>query len=441
MSRRTRLLFLTLGLVICFSCWGMARSQENKEKSLSSKSIDHLQSIFTSKDYNEVPFFLGDGIAFESGDNKNDTILFYPCDGFGPEIWKFQADSADFSELENPRPVLPDGRQFVFSAIGGNGKKGIYLVKKIVFGSGKHSATPLLLNDHHNWHPSLNSQKQILVFTSDAAGSSQIFIDQLNTGTIQQLSFLKKAESPFIDAKGEWVYFTGIDESNNYDIYKIKPDWSGLTRLTFSPEIEKYPTLTCYGHWIVYERGTKTQRAVWIMTLDGKTQKQVSDTAHWASGPCMNYTGTKIVFEGQIDGKKGIYLGEVNDQIYRGATAREFSPGLDLEKEVVNLSQFGTFTPAQLEKLSQYGFFGVATDKKQLFYTYEENEYKNIPSFVTADNIMQLLHVAFDTSLRKTEEQNLLPILIQFATMALTEMEKHQAWEEYSRLCHGSAIF
>jgi hypothetical protein len=266
-----------------------------------------------------------------------------------------------------------------------------------------------------------------MAYTSDAKGQPQVFIYNFKTKQTKQLTYLYQANSPFLDAEAEWVYFTGIDSKGNHDIYKIKSNGSELTRLTFSPEIEKYPTLTKYGKWIVYERGTKNSRSIWIMSLEGKIQKQISDSRHWASGPSMNYTGTKIVFEGNINGKKGIYLGEVPDEIFVGTTAKEFTSGIDVTKEVINLSQFGAFTPEQLEKLSQYGFFAVPTVKKQLFYTYEENEYKNIPSFVTADNLLQLLHVIFNTSLRKTEETSLLPKLSQLSQMVILELDRQKS--------------
>lgn len=89
----------------------------------------------------------------------------------------------------------------------------------------------------------------MLAYVSDTSGAPQIFIHNLKTKQSKQLSYLTGAASPFIDARAEWVYFTGVDQSGNSDIYKIKTDGSGLTRLTFDPEIEKYPSLTKFGKW------------------------------------------------------------------------------------------------------------------------------------------------------------------------------------------------
>lgn len=397
-----------------------------------SRNIGNLQLIYSSNEINEVPFFAFGNVVLESGDNRDDALLLLPLDGYEitPAVYR---DPGRFNEIENPRPDGPEGKKIVFSAIGKNGKKGIYAIERFdIVGNGngdklKAAAVPVWVDDYNNWNPSLNSREAILTYVSDASGAPQIFIGNLKNRQSKQLTYLAKATSPFLDAKAEWIYFTGVDGNGNSDIYKIKTDGSALTRLTFSPEIEKYPTLTKYGQWIVYERGDKNTRAAWIMSLDGKIQKQISDPAHWVSAPCMNYAGTRIVFEGSIGGKKGIYLGEVSDDIFVGSTAKEFTSGINVEKEVVNLSQFGSFTPDQLAKLSKYGFFAVPTDQKQLFYTYEENEYKNIPSFVTADNLLQLMHIIFDTGLRKTEEKSLLPKLNQLAQAAVQEMENRKS--------------
>lgn len=51
------------------------------------------------------------------------------------------------------------------------------------------------------------------------------------------------------------------------------------------------------------------------------------------------------------------------------------------------------------------------TNSKQLFHIYEENDYKNIPSFVTADAILHLYHIFYDFALRTVEEKTMTPVL------------------------------
>jgi len=87
------------------------------------------------------------------------------------------------------------------------------------------------------------------------------------------------------------------------------------------------------------------------------------------------------------------------------------SPSL---KEVTNLNHFNKAFPLSNEKKQMLAknLFVVSPGKsKQLFHIYEDNDYKNIPSFVTSDSVLQLYHIFFGFTLRNLEEQQLSAIL------------------------------
>lgn len=88
------------------------------------------------------------------------------------------------------------------------------------------------------------------------------------------------------------------------------------------------------------------------------------------------------------------------------AKVMPYSVNEDLSN-IVNRAQFGSFTPAQQKLLSKNGFCVVGTKDEQLFYTYENNTYLKIPSFITGDSILQLYNVFFDYSLRSLESNSL----------------------------------
>lgn len=395
---------------------------------LESKHLTDVTLIYSVQgETSEAPYFLPGGVIMESGDNKDDSLVVQPY-SYYDSLWvKYR--SPVLKQMENPRPALHESGKVVFSAVGPNGKQGIYSIPSADLYQASIPVEVVLADNYNNRHPFINAKQRLLAYVSDRSGDRQIFLLDLETKKNRQLTYLKRAESPCIDAEGQWVYFTGIDGNNNYDIYKIKTDGSALTRLTFSPEIEKYPSLTRYGKWLVYERGDARKRSIWVMTTDGGTQKQISDEEHWFSGPSMSEDGTRLVCEGRMGGRAGVYQANVMAEAFSGATIAEFEPGIDVEKEVVNLSQFGEFNQEQLAKLSKYGFFVAPTQNKQLFYIYEENEYKKIPNFVTADNLLQLLHIMFDTSLRQTEEQVLLPKLKEFTKAVMKELERNKGFE------------
>lgn len=97
------------------------------------------------------------------------------------------------------------------------------------------------------------------------------------------------------------------------------------------------------------------------------------------------------------------------------------NPGLS---NVVNVSQFGTFTAGQKQMLSDNGFFVAPTKEQQLFYIYENNQYLKLPSLITTDSVLQVYHVFFDYSLRTLEYEYLLKDLEQLTDSMLRKSIK-----------------
>ncbi|HEY0322098.1 MAG TPA: DUF3160 domain-containing protein [Pyrinomonadaceae bacterium] len=101
--------------------------------------------------------------------------------------------------------------------------------------------------------------------------------------------------------------------------------------------------------------------------------------------------------------------------------------------EVVNLRAFQKVVPlsvAERKMLAKNLFLGQPTDAKQLFHIYEENDYKDIPSFVTTDAVLHLYHIFYDFTLRSVEEQALTPVLKRLTEGMFEESIK--TWKELS---------
>src|SRR4051812_5531587 len=84
-----------------------------------------------------------------------------------------------------------------------------------------------------------------------------------------------------------------------------------------------------------------------------------------------------------------------------GVKPYNVSPNL---REIVNLRAFNRgHAPLSLQQrrmLAENLFAVSGTKAKQLFHIYEDNDYKNIPSFVTTDAILHLYHIFYDFTLR-----------------------------------------
>lgn len=100
-------------------------------------------------------------------------------------------------------------------------------------------------------------------------------------------------------------------------------------------------------------------------------------------------------------------------------------------REVVNLRAFQRNVPltvAERQMLAQNLFAVSPTDARQLFHIYEENDYKDLPSFVTTDAVLHLYHIFYDFTLRSVEEQALMPVLKRLTEGMLEESVR--TWRE-----------
>jgi hypothetical protein len=85
------------------------------------------------------------------------------------------------------------------------------------------------------------------------------------------------------------------------------------------------------------------------------------------------------------------------------------SPSL---QEVANFKTFRkvlSLTPEQQRLLANNLFVCTPTRAEQLFHIYENNDYLNLPSFVTTDTVLQVYHIFYDFTLRTVETESLTP--------------------------------
>ncbi len=78
---------------------------------------------------------------------------------------------------------------------------------------------------------------------------------------------------------------------------------------------------------------------------------------------------------------------------------------------LVNLYQFMDIKPEFLSAIAKNGFIITPGKKEQLFHVYEENDYKQIPNFITTDIYLQLYHMYFSYVLKSIEKESFIPML------------------------------
>ena len=106
-----------------------------------------------------------------------------------------------------------------------------------------------------------------------------------------------------------------------------------------------------------------------------------------------------------LDFKPGFHI---SSEEYKPLTIEAKVPAYSLNADlsnIENMDQFSNLTQEQRAMISKNGFVVTPTDSQQLFYIYEDNTYKKIPGFVTADSVLQLYHIFYDYSLRNLETE------------------------------------
>ena len=76
-------------------------------------------------------------------------------------------------------------------------------------------------------------------------------------------------------------------------------------------------------------------------------------------------------------------------------------------RNMLNARQMLDIDTALADCIARNGFAIVQSQHQQLFHVYEQNDYRQFPSFVTTDLFLQLYHLYFDAMLREVEESQL----------------------------------
>jgi hypothetical protein len=78
---------------------------------------------------------------------------------------------------------------------------------------------------------------------------------------------------------------------------------------------------------------------------------------------------------------------------------------------IYNRLQFKNIPAALNEQLARNNFVIVPATHEQFFHVYDNNHYEYVPSFVTTDIYLQVLHKHFSSLLRRVEEEKFTPLL------------------------------
>lgn len=84
------------------------------------------------------------------------------------------------------------------------------------------------------------------------------------------------------------------------------------------------------------------------------------------------------------------------------AKVKPYTVAKDLSN-IENINQFEGFTKEQVKMLADNGFVVLPSTSSRIFHVYDNNEYKGVPNFVSADTALHLYHQFYDKSLMGIE--------------------------------------
>ncbi len=160
-------------------------------------------------------------------------------------------------------------------------------------GTGGRELTPDSLNAGF---PSWSPDGKRIVYRLWGGATEGLRIINVADGTVQVLTN-EYDNLPFWSPDGSLIAFTRKHEDNNFDIYTIRPDGTGLRQLTTSPANDAHAVWTADSKYLMWNSGVygfKDEAAlydntfqpyggIFIMNADGSNKRQLTDSP-WEDG-------------------------------------------------------------------------------------------------------------------------------------------------------------
>lgn len=122
---------------------------------------------------------------------------------------------------------------------------------------------------------------------------------------IADLYRLKGVEDPQFSPDGKQIAFV-VRESDlakgtsNSEIYLIRPDGTGLRRMTNNPAADTHPRWAPDGRSILFVSSRKNGQQAWLLPVDGGEPRQLTDFAAGVADPLWSPDGSRILFTSDV---------------------------------------------------------------------------------------------------------------------------------------------
>lgn len=243
-------------------------------------------------------------MAFESNRDGN------------PEIYAMNLASQSISRLTNNsaidmQPALAHDLMRVAYVSNQNGNNEIYLT-----GLDRRPPINLTNNPGDDQQPVWSPDSNWIAFTSSRDGNQEIYVMRNNGSDLHNLT--SNPASDFAPAwfslpgflglgAEDWILFTS-NRDGNQEIYKVRPDGTGLTNLTNNPANDYSPTSFAGGDLLAFVSDREGNPEIYTMATDGGSPTNVTNNFAQDLEPAFDPSGKWIAFSSDRDGNLEIYV-------------------------------------------------------------------------------------------------------------------------------------
>ena len=171
-----------------------------------------------------------------------------------------------------------------------------------------------------------------IVFTSDRDGNAEIYVMKADGSGQTRLTNNQAIDfEPAWSPSGAKIAFTSMGrDGENIDIYVMNADGSGQTHLTNNASYDAEPAWSPDGARIAFASDRDGNTEIYVMNADGSGQTRLTDNTGWDLTPAWSPDGTKIAFASDRDGNTEIYLmnsdGSGQTRLSNNPTGNDYSP-------------------------------------------------------------------------------------------------------------------
>ena len=111
------------------------------------------------------------------------------------------------------------------------------------------------------------------------------------------MRYFRPVGRPTWSPRGDWIAFTS-KRDDDYEIYRIRPDGTGLQRLTHSPGNDAHPAFSPDGEWLAFFASSE----LWKVPLAGGSRVHICEATAVSQGGTWTADGSILFARTPNDG-------------------------------------------------------------------------------------------------------------------------------------------